>query len=91
MQETAEKLMSVLTGAKAIHLANAAGTDIRLSVEGRDFFTDTKVDWKKLKWMNLPVGEVIVGPREHEGGGTIVCDVAVGGIGPIRSPVTLKV
>jgi leucyl aminopeptidase (aminopeptidase T) len=34
---------------------------------------------------------VIVGPHEHAGNGTIVCDVAVGGIGPIQTPVTLQV
>ncbi|MHC4605964.1 MAG: aminopeptidase [Planctomycetota bacterium] len=91
MQGTADNLMSLLTGAKSVRITNAAGTDVTLTVEDRGWFTDTKVDWKKLKWMNLPVGEVIVGPHEHAGGGKIVCDVAVGGIGPISTPVTIDV
>ena len=48
-------------------------------------------NWKRLKWMNLPTGEVIVGPVETSLNGSLVCDIAIGGIGPIDTPVTIDV
>jgi len=89
MQGQAVALLSRLRGVHRIHLSNGIGTDLTFSVKGRDFFTDTKVDWRTLKWMNLPVGEVIAGPVEDSLDGKLVCDVAVGGIGVIRKPVTI--
>jgi len=91
LQGRAESLMSVLQGATAVRIQNPDGTDLRFSVEGRAFFTDTKLDWGTLKWMNLPVGEVIVGPVESSAEGTLVCTTAVGGIGPVKDPITLEV
>jgi leucyl aminopeptidase (aminopeptidase T) len=41
--------------------------------------------------MNLPVGEVIVGPVETSAEGVLVCTTAVGGIGPVNAPITLEV
>ncbi|MGW8289142.1 MAG: aminopeptidase, partial [Candidatus Bathyarchaeia archaeon] len=58
-----------------------------LSTKGRNFFTDTKLDWKTMKWMNLPTGEVIVAPVEDSLNGKLVCDMAIGGIGKLRQPV----
>jgi aminopeptidase len=91
LQGRAEELMSVLLGATSVRITNPGGTDIGFSVEGRAFFTDTRLDWGTLKWMNLPVGEVIVGPVESSAEGTIVCSTAIGGIGIVRDPVTLEV
>lgn len=91
LQGRAESLMSILQGATAVRIQNPDGTDLRFSVEGRTFFTDTKLDWGTLKWMNLPVGEVIVGPVETSAEGTLVCTTAVGGLGPVKDPITLEV
>jgi leucyl aminopeptidase (aminopeptidase T) len=91
MQASADRLMKKLDGVVRIELTTPAGTDLTFSVENREFFTDTKIDWKTLKWMNLPTGEVIVAPVENSLEGTLVCDVAVGGIGPLKEPVTLAV
>jgi hypothetical protein len=49
------------------------------------------MDWKLMKWMNLPTGEVYVAPVEDSLEGKLVCDLAVGGIGPLKAPITLKV
>jgi aminopeptidase len=89
MQTFAEKLIEKLRQAVKVEIKNPAGTDISLSVERRPFFTDTKVDWEITKWMNLPTGEVIVAPVENSLEGKFVCDMAIGGIGPINTPVTL--
>ncbi|RLF04755.1 MAG: hypothetical protein DRJ60_06635 [Thermoprotei archaeon] len=89
MQNEALRLMFKLSGSDKIILQTPKGTHLEVSVKGRPFFTDTKFDPSIVKWINLPVGEVIVGPREHEGSGVLVCDVAVGGIGPISRTLTL--
>jgi len=62
MQTFAENLLKKLEDAVEIEITNPAGTNLTFSVENRAFFTDTKIDWKTLKWMNLPTGEVIVAP-----------------------------
>jgi leucyl aminopeptidase (aminopeptidase T) len=91
MQGQARVLMHAVQGAETLRITNPAGTDAELKVAGREFFTDTRIDWKTMKWMNLPVGEVIVGPHEHKGEGVIVCDIAIGGIGPIEIPLEFAV
>ena len=91
MQAFADKLIHKLSKAVRVEVMNAAGTNVSLSVEGRPFFTDTKIDWKTMKWMNLPTGEVIVAPVESSLEGRLVCDMAIGGIGPIENPVEIVV
>jgi leucyl aminopeptidase (aminopeptidase T) len=87
IQSFASKLMPVLATASKVEIANPAGTNLSLSVEGREFFTDTRMNWESMKWMNLPTGEVIVAPIENSLNGKLVCDMAIGGIGPIKTPL----
>jgi leucyl aminopeptidase (aminopeptidase T) len=91
MQAFADKLMKKLANVVKIDITTPAGTGLTFSVENREFFTDTKIDWKTLKWMNLPTGEVIVAPVENSLEGTLVCDMAIGGIGQLKTPCTLTV
>jgi leucyl aminopeptidase (aminopeptidase T) len=91
MQNFASKLIQAVSQAVRIKVTNPSGTDLELSVEGRRFFTDTKIDWEIMKWVNLPTGEVIVAPIEHSLEGRLVCDMAIGGIGPIAVPVEIMV
>jgi len=91
MQSFADKLIEKLGKVVRVEVMNAAGTNVSLSVKGRPFFTDTKIDWKTMKWMNLPTGEVIVAPVESSLEGRLVCDMAIGGIGPIENPVEIVV
>ncbi len=91
MQDFADKLMKKLKDVVKIEITNPAGTNLTFSVENRAFFTDTIIDWVTLKWMNLPTGEVIVAPIEDSLKGTLVCDMAIGGIGPLNTPFTIIV
>jgi aminopeptidase len=90
MQAFAESLMKKMQTAAQVEVTTSVGTKLSFSVKDREFFTDTKIDWKTLKWMNLPTGEVIVAPVENSLEGKLVCDMAVGGIGPLKMPVTLN-
>ena len=89
MQAFADKLMKNLEYTVKIEITTPAGTNLAFSVEDRAFFTDTKLDRKTMKWMNLPTGEVIAAPVENSLEGTLVCDMAIGGIGPLNTPFTI--
>ncbi|MCW4044575.1 MAG: aminopeptidase [Candidatus Bathyarchaeota archaeon] len=89
MQTLAERLIRKLQTAAKVRITNPAGTEISLNVKERPFFTDAKFNWKLMKWLNLPTGEVMVAPVENSLEGKLVCDMAIGGISPIRSPVTI--
>ena len=91
MQAFAVALMQNLENAAAIEVTNPSGTNLTFSVENRAFFTDTKLDWKTMKWVNLPTGEVIVAPVETSLEGRLVCDMAIGGIGGLDTPLTINV
>jgi aminopeptidase len=90
MQDIARKLITLLQDVDKVHVTAPSGTDFTISVHGRTWFSDTYVDWKKMKWMNLPTGEVLVGPIETSMNGTLVCDLAVGGIGSIKAPIEIN-
>jgi leucyl aminopeptidase (aminopeptidase T) len=91
MQGHAEKLINVLKDTVKVEISNGQGTSLALSTMNRTFFTDTKLNWESMKWMNLPTGEVIVAPVEDSLNGKLVCDMAVGGIGKLRKPVEVDV
>jgi len=87
MQQQAERLTLALEDTVSIEVSNHSGTNLTLRTDDRKFFTDTKLDWETMKWMNLPTGEVIVAPVEDSLNGKLVCDMAVGGIGKLRKQV----
>ena len=91
MQNNARTLLSLLQDVESVHVTSPSGSDFTLGVKGRTWFSDTFVDWKKMKWMNLPTGEVLIGPVETSMQGTLVCDLAVGGIGPLKKPIEIDV
>jgi hypothetical protein len=91
MQGFANDLIKNLSHAEKLEITNPAGTKLSLSASGRPFFTDTIINWETLKWMNLPTGEVILAPVEDSLEGVMVCDMAIGGIGPLKTTVTLTI
>ena len=91
MQDNARNLLAVLQDVDRVHVTSPSGSNFTLSTKGRSWFSDTYIDWKTMKWMNLPTGEVLAGPVETSMQGVLACDLAVGGVGPLKSPVTLEV
>lgn len=89
MQNNARSLLAVLQDVDSVHVTSPSGSDFTFSVKGRTWFSDTYINWKDMKWMNLPTGEVLVGPVETSMQGTLVCDLAVGGVGPLKKPITI--
>jgi aminopeptidase len=91
MQGFARNLMRNLRGTISVEVTSPSGTNLCFKTQQREFFTDTALDWQELKWMNLPTGEVIVAPVEDSLEGTLVCDMAIGGVGSVSAPVRLLV
>jgi len=91
MQKYARSLLALLQDVESVHVVAPAGSNFTLNVKGRTWFSDTFINWKNMKWMNLPTGEVLVGPVETGMQGNLVCDLAVGGIGPLKSPICINV
>jgi len=91
MQANAEQLIRVLQDTVTVEICNPAETNLALSTQNRKFITDTKLDRKTMKWMNLPTGEVYVAPVEDSLNGKLVCDMAIGGIGKLRKPMEVTV
>jgi aminopeptidase len=87
IQGRAERLIRALEDTATVEIRNPAGTKLTLSAKNRKFVTDTKLDRKTMKWINLPTGEVYVAPVEDSLNGKLVCDMAIGGIGKLRKPV----
>jgi aminopeptidase len=87
IQGHAEKLIRALEDTVTVEIRNPEGTKLTLSAKNRKFITDTKLDRKTMKWMNLPTGEVYVAPVEDSLNGKLVCNMAIGGIGKLRKPV----
>lgn len=91
MQAEARDLLALLQDVASVRVTAPAGSDFTISVKGRTWFSDTYVDWKTMKWMNLPTGEVLVGPVETSMQGTLVCDLAFGGgAGALKKPVRIE-
>ena len=91
MQHQVDQLICTLKDTVKVEIRNPLGTNLKLSTQKRRFFTDTKLDKKTMKWMNLPTGEVIVAPVEDSLNGKLVCDMAIGGIGKLTKPVEVTV
>ncbi|MCW4037648.1 MAG: aminopeptidase [Candidatus Bathyarchaeota archaeon] len=87
MDFQANTIISAAKGAEYIEITTPQGTNVTLSIRGRGFFKDTTIT--PTKWGNLPTGEVTVGPVEDSLEGKIVCDMAIGGIGPLHKNLTI--
>ncbi|MFX0179719.1 MAG: aminopeptidase [Candidatus Hodarchaeota archaeon] len=91
MQNNARRLLTILQDVESVKVKAPNGSNFELSVKNRTWYSDTFIDWKLMKWMNLPTGEVLIGPIETSMQGTLVCDLAISGIGPIEKKITLEV
>lgn len=87
----AERLLAELEGTRELHVTGAAGTDLRLRVEGRPWLTDAR-GLEPGKLANYPGGEVFVAPHANGADGLLVADLTVPYTvdGLVDEPVTLR-
>ncbi len=77
-----------LKGRTSVHITTPLGTDLRLSVAGREWQPDTGVLRGQGVLGNLPAGEVYVAPLEDSAEGVLVIDKSLPGL-PLSEPVRL--
>lgn len=72
IKDVSIKIAEWLRGKKTVRIVNDYGTDIVLSVEGREWDVDIGLYLKKGEWGNLPAGEVYIAPKEGTANGVFV-------------------
>jgi aminopeptidase len=77
MQALAARLKAVFDDGSMVHVTSPAGTDIRLSIEGRKGQVDDGDFRSPGKGGNLPCGEAFVSPKNESAEGVIVFDGTV--------------
>lgn len=83
-----QALADWLRGRSSVHITTLQGTDLRLSVMGREWQTDTGIIRGQGELGNLPAGEVYVAPVEDSAQGVLVVDKSLPGL-VLSEPVRL--
>ncbi|WP_333594047.1 aminopeptidase [Anaerospora hongkongensis] len=81
----------LLSKGSHVHISTPAGTDLTLSIAGRDGHPDTGINHEAGDFSNLPAGEAYVAPVEGTTEGVFVIDGAMAGIGVLETPIKLTV
>jgi len=86
-----EKMRDYLTGARKARLTTPSGTDITMSLEGRNGRALTGMARERGGYSSPPNIEASIAPVEGTAQGTIVADGSISSIGLLSSPVTISV
>jgi leucyl aminopeptidase (aminopeptidase T) len=82
-------IADLLNEGSEARITSAAGSDLRLGLEGRTAIPDAGELTAPGAFGNLPCGEGYVSPATAEG--TLVVDGSIAGIGRVSEPVTLRI
>lgn len=91
MAEKCITYASLLKGAKEVRISSPNGTDLTMSLVGREIHIDNGIIHKSGDIGNLPAGEVYAAPLERTTKGTLVIDGSMAGIGLLSEPLRMKV
>ena len=80
-----------LTAASEAHLTCPNGSDLTLSLEGRDGLPDDGRLSGPRAFGNLPSGEGFIAPHEDSGDGTLVIDGSIADVGLVDEPAALTI
>jgi leucyl aminopeptidase (aminopeptidase T) len=90
LQRVGHALAARLTEAEVCRVSAVGGTDIELSLRGRQGASDDGDLREPGAWGNLPAGEAFIAPLELEATGTIVFDGSLAGWGLLAEPLKLE-
>jgi leucyl aminopeptidase (aminopeptidase T) len=90
MSAAGAELARRLSEASTCRLTSPLGTDLTLSLEGRDGCNDDGDLRAPGAFGNLPAGEGYIAPREDAGTGTLVVDGTLAGWGLLDEPLELR-
>jgi leucyl aminopeptidase (aminopeptidase T) len=83
------KLAEMVNQGKTARVTTPAGTDITMSIQGRECHADTGLVHHPGDFSNLPAGEAYVAPVEGTANGIIVVDGAM--VGKVKEPIRIAV
>jgi aminopeptidase len=78
-------------GGRKVHLTAPNGTDMTMSIEGRECISSTGLILNPGDFGNLPSGEAYLAPVEGTADGVFVVDGSFAGIGVLQEPLRLEV
>ncbi len=85
------KLAKMMDKTKSIRITAPNGTDITMSLEGRNGIASKGLFRKKGESGNLPTGEAFAAPLEGKTEGVFVADGSFAVIGMLKNPIKIKV
>jgi len=92
MKKTTAELAKRLGIADKIEITSPGGTDLTLSVKGREWQgLDSGIYDEPGKWGNLPSGEAFVAPVEGSTNGIAVIDASMAGVGKLERPIHITI
>jgi leucyl aminopeptidase (aminopeptidase T) len=83
------RLAGMVSQGKTARVTTPAGTDISMSLEGRECHADTGLVHNPGDFSNLPAGEAYIAPVEGTANGIIVVDGAM--VGKVKEPIKITV
>ena len=86
-----EAVVRKVSGAREVRITTGLGTDLTLSLRGRQSHPDTGVIHQPGGFTNLPAGEVFTAPLEGTAEGRLVIDGAIADIWPITRPIEVAI
>ncbi|UCE17307.1 MAG: aminopeptidase [Gemmatimonadota bacterium] len=81
----------VVGGGRSVRLTAPNGTDLTMSIEGRDCIASTGLILNPGDFGNLPSGEAYLAPVEGTANGVFVVDGSFAGVGVVEEPLKLEV
>jgi leucyl aminopeptidase (aminopeptidase T) len=90
LQKVGRALASRLTDAEVCRVSAPGGTQVELSLRGRQGISDDGDLREPGAWGNLPAGEAFISPLENEATGTLVFDGSLAGWGLLPEPLKVE-
>ncbi len=87
--ERSTRLAELVNAGQTARVTTPAGTDIAMTIQGRECHADTGLVHNPGEFSNLPAGEAYVAPVEGSAGGVIVVDGAM--VGKVKQPIRIVV
>jgi leucyl aminopeptidase (aminopeptidase T) len=91
IEERTKQAASLVKGADVARVTTELGTDITMTLTGRECKEDTGIITRPGTSTNLPAGEAYLAPVEGTATGRFVADGSCAGIGVLNEPVAIEV
>lgn len=82
--ERSRAVAKALSEGRQVHITTDKGTDITLSIEGREGLADTGLNLERGSFSNLPAGEGFIAPVEGTAEGIVIIDGSMAGVGLLK-------